>query len=130
MKNKIIIIFISVMIVIISVLVFTTNKFKNNDLNNGYQKTTILKSNEASTEILVRFNDNLYGKSFSVIDYDKNPDGPVGVIDKLTDKENIPKYNDETNTEEILNAKVDYASDNMIVLNYNNEYVLFEKIEY
>jgi len=99
-----------------------------NDESNGYQKTTILKSNKAGTEVLVKFNDNLYGKSYGVIDYNKNPNGPVGVIDKLTDKENIPKYNGETNTKEMLNAQVDYVSESMLVLNYNNEYVLFEKI--
>ena len=113
------------------VLFFTTNKLEKKDLTNeGYQKTTVLKSDEVFTDILVKFNDNLYGKSFGVIDYEKNPDGPVGVIDKLIDNENIPKYNGETNREEILNALVDYASDNMIVLNYNNEYVLFKKIDF
>ena len=40
----------------------------------------------------------------------------------------MPKYNGETNTKEILNAQVDYANEDKIVLNYNNEYVLFEKI--
>lgn len=123
MKKRIVII-ISAIIVITIVLFLITNKFK----SNGYQKTTILKSNKASTEVLVKFNNNLYGKSYGVIDYDKNLDGPVGVIDKLTDKENIPKYNGETNTKEIFNAQVDYASEVMLVLNYNNEYVLFEKI--
>lgn len=98
--------------------------------DSNYLKTTILKSDEVSTEILVKYNGNLYGKAYSVIDYAGNPDGPVGVIDKLTDKENIPKYDCETNTEEILNANVDSSSEDAVVLQYNNEYVLFKKIDY
>ena len=95
-----------------------------------YQKTTILKSDNAFTDILVKFNGNIYGKSYSVIDYIGNPDGPVGVIDKLTDKENIPKYDGETNTEELLNAIVDASGDEGLVLQYNNDYVLFRRIDY
>lgn len=95
-----------------------------------YQKTTILKSDNAFTDILVKFNGNIYGKSYSVIDYIGNPDGPVGVIDKLTDKENIPKYDGETNTEELLNAIVDASGEEGLVLQYNNDYVLFRRIDY
>lgn len=95
-----------------------------------YQKTTILKSDNAFTDILVKFNGNIYGKSYSVIDYIGNPDGPVGVIDKLTDKENIPKYDGETNTKELLNAIVDASGDEGLVLQYNNDYVLFRRIDY
>lgn len=95
-----------------------------------YQKTTILKSDNAFTDILVKYNGKIYGKSYSVIDYIGNPDGPVGVIDKLTDKENIPKYDGETNTEELLNAIVDSAGDEGLVLQYNNDYVLFRRIDY
>lgn len=95
-----------------------------------YQKTTILKSDNAFTDILVKFNGNIYGKSYSVIDYIGNPDGPVGVIDKLTGKENIPKYDGETNTEELLNAIVDASGDEGLVLQYNNDYVLFRRIDY
>jgi len=76
MKNKKIVIFISVIFMMVLVLFFTTNKLEKKDLtNDGYQKTTILKSDEVFTNILVKFNDNLYGKSFGVIDYDKNAVG-------------------------------------------------------
>ena len=95
-----------------------------------YQKTTILKSDNAFTDILVKYNGKIYGKSYSVIDYIGNPDGPVGVIDKLTDKENIPKYDGETNTEELLNAIVDASGEEGLVLQYNNDYVLFRRIDY
>ena len=57
MKNKRIVIFISVIVI---VLFFTTNKLKIKNLaNDGYKKNTILKSDEAFTDILVRFNNNL-----------------------------------------------------------------------
>lgn len=99
------------------------------DKYSEYDKTyTLSKSDKADTEILVRYNGNLYAKSFALIDYSKNPEGPVGVIDKLIDSQYIPKYDGETNVEEILNAEVDSAGENNIVLFYNNIYALFDKI--
>jgi len=94
-----------------------------------YQKVTRLKSDNAITTVLVKYDNNLYGQSKSVIDYAPNPNGPIGVIDKLIDSQYVPKVNGETNVEEILNAKVDSIGGNGLVLNYNNNYVYFEKIE-
>lgn len=95
----------------------------------GYEKTYILSSDKVDTEKLVKYNGNLYGKSFAMIDYVSNPEGAIGVIDKLIDSQYIPKYDGETNVEEILNAKVDSIGEKSIVLFYNNNYVLFHKIE-
>lgn len=100
------------------------------DKYSEYDKTyTLSSSNKVDTEKLVKYNGNLYAKSLAIIDYRPNPEGPVGVIDKLIDSQYIPKYDGETNVEEILNAKVDSAGENNIVLFYNNEYVLFDKID-
>lgn len=92
-----------------------------------YDKVTTLRSKTASTEILIRFNGILYGKSFSVIDYVGDSER-IGTIDKLIDSKYVPKFDGETNNKEILGANVFEASEKNIVLNYNNTYVLFEKI--
>lgn len=103
----------------------------NSDTSNkniNYKKTSILHSDNASTEILVKFDGVLYGKSFSLIDYAGGSDS-IGLIDKLVNSDYIPELNGETNTPEILNAQVFDKTDNTIVIHYNNNYVLFEKIE-
>ena len=107
------------------------NIVKNVDSNRyeDYKKVSTLHSKTASTTMLVRYDGNLYGRSFSIIDYAPNPNGAIGVIDKLIDSEYVPKYNGETNTEELLNAKVDSKGETTLVLNYNNNYVLYEIIE-
>ena len=97
---------------------------------NEYDKTYILYSDSVDVQKLVKFNGNLYGKSYATIDYEANPKGPIGVIDTLIESQYIPKYNYETNAAEILNAKIDSMGESTLVLNYNNEYVLFEKIDY
>jgi len=96
---------------------------------NEYDKTYTLYSDTVDTKKLVKYNGNLYGKSYAIIDLAKRPEGYIGIIDKLIDSEYIPKYNGETNTEEILNAKIVSMGESTIVLNYNNDYVLFEKID-
>ena len=105
---------------------------RNNEASNkysDYKKVTSIKSDNVITTVLVKYNDTLYGQSKAVIDYAPNPDGPIGVIDKLIDSQYVPKINVETNVEEILNAKVDSIGESSLVLNYNNVYVLFVKIE-
>ena len=94
----------------------------------SYDLVTSLEKNiYASTEILVRFDGELYGKSNLVIDYALEGE-KIGIIDKLVDEEYIPKLDNETNQEEILNAEVYDKTDNTIVLLYNNVYTLFERI--
>ena len=106
------------------------NRIKKEEINKykDYKKVSTLHSDTALTTMLVRFDGNLYGKSFAIIDYIPNPNGAIGVIDKLIDSEYVPKYNGETNTKELLNAKVDSKGESAIVLNFNNNYVLYEKI--
>lgn len=52
----------------------------------------------------------------------------IGTIDKLIDAMYVPKFDGETNSEEILGASIFAGGERDIVLNYNNTYVLFEKI--
>ena len=96
----------------------------------NYDLITSLKKNEkASTEILVKFDGVLYGKSYAIIDYAGNLESEkIGTIDKLVDKEFVPKLDNETNTKDILNAEVYNKTEDSIVLLYNNEYVLFGKV--
>lgn len=89
--------------------------------------STLKKVDYASTEILVKFDGTLYGKSNSVIDYAGGTE-KIGVINKVIDNKYVPKLNNETNRKEIKNAEVYDKTNNSIVLLYNNEYVLFKKI--
>lgn len=92
-----------------------------------YDKISTLRSKTVSTEILVRFNGILYGKSFSVIDYTGGTE-KIGTIDKLIESAYVPKFDGETNSKEILGASVYESNEKTIVLNYDNTYVLFERI--
>lgn len=98
-----------------------------NHLYNEYEDVSILNSNKVDVNILVKFNDILFAKSNSIIDYSGNSNS-VGFIDKLIPNKYIPKLNGETNTKDILSALVFDFKENSIVLFYNNEYVLFEKV--
>lgn len=101
---------------------------KVNDKTGGYQLVSTLKKvQHSSTEILVQFDGVLYGKSNAIIDYAGGTE-KMGVIDKVIDSIYVPKYDNETNREEIRNAEVYDKTDKSIVLLYNNEYVLFEKL--
>lgn len=94
-----------------------------------YELVSELEKNQyASTEILVKFDGVLYGKSYAMIDYAGGTE-KIGVIDKLINKEYVPKLNNETNTEELLYAEVYNKTEDSIVLLYNNEYVLFGKLK-
>ena len=94
-----------------------------------YELVSELEKNQyASTEILVKFDGVLYGKSYAMIDYAGGTE-KIGVIDKLIDEDYVPKLDNETNREEILNAEVYNKTEDSIVLLYNNEYVLFGKIK-
>ena len=97
----------------------------------NYDLVTSLKKNEkASAEILVKFDGVLYGKSYAIIDYAGNLETEkIGTIDKLVDSKYVPKFDNETNTKEILNADVYNKTEDSIVLFYDNEYVLFGKIK-
>jgi len=97
----------------------------------NYDLVTSLEKNEkASTKVLVKFDGVLYGKSNAIIDYAGNIESErIGIIDRLVDSKYVPKFDNETNTKEILNAEVYNKTEDSIVLFYNNEYVLFGKIK-
>lgn len=100
----------------------------NEDLEySNYKKVSSLKSNNIDTNVLIMFDGILYGRSYAMLDY-LGGSKPIGIIDKLIPNEYIPKLNGETNIEEILNASVYDKTYNKIVLFYDNEYVLFYKI--
>ena len=95
---------------------------------NEYDKIYTLYSDTVDVTKLVKYRGVLYGKSYAIIDYMPNPEYAIGVIDQLIASEYIPKYDGETNAEEILNAKIDSIGESTMVLYYNNNYVLFEKM--
>ncbi len=106
---------------------FENGELKQNVQNIQYKNISILKSDHIDTKTLIMFDNVLYGKSFSVIDYAGGTES-IGKIDKLIDSQFVPMVNGETNTADILNALVYSKTDNSVVVFYNNEYVLFEKI--
>ena len=94
----------------------------------SYQHISTLEKNAyASTEKLVKFDGIVYGKSHAIIDYAGGTE-KIGVIDKLIDKDLVPKLNNETNAEELLYAEVYNKTEDSIVLFYDNEYVLYGKV--
>ncbi len=108
-----------------------TKKEKSSENNkyDGYELVTDLeKVDYASIEVLVMFDGVLYGKANGVIDYAGGTQ-KIGVIDKLIPNKYVPKLDNETNTKELLNAEVYDKSEKYIILKYDNEYVLFEKID-
>ena len=67
-------------------------------------------------------------KNGTVIDYASNTE-PIGIIEKVIDSEYVPKHNEETNQKELKDAEVHEVNDKSIILKYNNEYVLFDRIK-
>ncbi len=102
-----------------------------NEINyNEYTKITDAKvySNGTSLTEFVFYDNKLYGRAFSEIDYGGNPVGPIGVIDTLIDSEYIPKKNGETNVEKIYNALVDSVSERRLILLTEEGAVPFERV--
>lgn len=98
-----------------------------NENYSSYESVSTLSSDKADIKVLVKFGGILYAKSYRIIDYAGGTDA-VGTIDKLIPNIYVPKLNGETNTSSILNALVFDVSANSLILKYENEYVLFEKI--
>lgn len=92
-----------------------------------YEKIADFKEGKYAEEPLVKFNGTLYTKSNKIIDYIGGA-AQIGTIDQLIDSDYVPKVDGETNSKELLNAGVYPGGDNEIVLNYNNDYVLYEKV--
>lgn len=92
-----------------------------------YEKVADFKEGKYAEEPLVKFNGTLYTKSNKIIDYIGGA-AQIGTIDQLIDSDYVPKVDGETNSKELLNAGVYPGEDNEIVLNYNNDYVLYEKV--
>ena len=92
-----------------------------------YEKVADFKEGKYAEEPLVKFNGTLYTKSNKIIDYIGGA-AQIGTIDQLIDSDYVPKVDGETNSKELLNAGVYPGGDNEIVLNYDNDYVLYEKV--
>lgn len=92
-----------------------------------YEKVADFKEGKYTEEPLVKFNGTLYTKSNKIIDYIGGT-AQIGTINQLIDLDYVPKVDGETNSKELLNAEVYPSGDNEIVLNYNNDYVLYEKV--
>ena len=98
--------------------VLEKNKVKISDVE-------IISKETVDTSTLVKFNGVLYAKSYALIDYAGDFNNTIGVIDK----EYLPNLDGETNSEELLNAKVLEANEEMMVLNCNNVARLFSAIK-
>lgn len=92
-----------------------------------YEKVADFKEGKYAKKPLVKFNGTLYMKSNKVIDYIGGV-AQIGTINQLIDSDYVPKVDGETNSKELLNVEVYPSGENKIVLNYNNDYVLYEKV--
>lgn len=133
MKGKKYLILIIILIIPIVIFLYAKSDNKKEPIEvNVYPYVKIadskLKSDIANIDILVKFNNKLYARSYSLIDY-RGGSKSIGFIDKLVNKEYVPKENNETNTKEILNSNVYESGENQIVILYNESYTLFEKLE-
>ena len=96
---------------------------------NEYQNVSDISSEVCiNTDYLFKFNNIVYARSYSVIDY-IGCEQFIGTIDTLIDSKYIPKNNGETNNSEMLNANICSADNDSSVILFNNEYVLFKSIK-
>lgn len=105
-------------------------KFDEEKKESGYIKIkeANLYSEGTSLRELIKYDDKLYGRAFSEIDYGGNLNGPIGIIDKLIAREYVPIYNGETNTVRFLNAKVDSVTERRLILLAEEGAVPFERV--
>ena len=81
------------------------------------------------TTKLVKFNGTIYGKSFAIIDYGGDINKTIGRIDFLIEDEYLPQLDGETNCSDFFGADILEANEKVMVLNINNEPVLFNAID-
>lgn len=113
----------------INICVYDIELEENKDTSRTKIKDAKLKAEDTSTEELVYYNGVLYGRSYGIIDYAVPKTELMGTINKLVGKEYLPELNGETNTKELLNAKIYEADERNMILNFNNEFVLYSAIE-
>ena len=78
---------------------------------------------------LVKFNGNIYGESYAVIDFAGDINKSIGKIDFLIEEKYLPQIDGETNCSELFGANVLEADDKSMILNVNNVAVLFQIID-
>lgn len=88
-----------------------------------------IKAEGVDTTKLVKFNGTIYGQSFAIIDYGGDINKTIGRIDFLIEDEYLPQLDGETNCSELFGADVLEANEKVMVLNSNNEPVLFNAID-
>lgn len=109
----------------------TTDKVETHTVTEERIKLADLKIKAEGVNVakLVKFNGNLYGESYAVIDYAGDLSKSIGKIDYLIEEEYLPQLDGETNCSELLGATVLEANDQNMILNINNVAVLFGVIE-
>lgn len=88
-----------------------------------------IKAEGIDTTKLVKFNGNIYGKSFALIDYAGDLNKSIGKIDFLIEEKYLPQLDGETNCIELFGATVLEVNDKNMILNVNNVAVLLDIIE-
>ena len=109
----------------------TTDKVETHTVTEERIKLADLKIKAEGVNVakLVKFNGNLYGESYAVIDYAGDLSKSIGKIDYLIEEEYLPQLDGETNCSELLGATVLEANDKNMILNINNVAVLYNIIE-
>lgn len=102
---------------------------KNKDTTRTRLKELSVQDEEVFPEELVTYNGILYAKSKLMLDYEANVIRPLGIINKLIGEEYLPILDCETNTEKLLNAVINEADENSLVLIVDGEAVLYKAVE-
>ena len=88
-----------------------------------------IKVEGVDTTKLLKYDGNLYGQSFALIDYAGDLNKSIGKINFLVEEKYLPQLDGETNCKEFFDATVLEADDKNMILNVNNVAVLFNVIE-
>ena len=92
-----------------------------------YQDISEIKQDNIDKTKLFKFEGAVYGESFDLIDYAGTGE-VIGKIEKLIDSRYIPKINGETNNEALVGGLVCEKTDKSVIVNYDNTYTLFYKV--
>ncbi len=145
MNKKIMIIVLCLFgfLAIIATVLFITNKNEENSVLNEEPKEIVepqnapyyikiedanISSSNADIHILVKYSQGLYAKATDNSEIEGDLLKNYGTINKLTNKENIPINELETNSEEFLHAFIVRYSNDELVIQKDEEIYKFYRI--
>ncbi len=98
-------------------------------LSSKYSSIDNLHLENADKEWLFYYDNQLYARSFSIIDYVKHATEPIGTITELIDAKSIPRNQAETNQKELEETKLWDINEKYAVIECNGVFRLFVAVE-